>query len=357
MEDTTGTTVRDQVLVGVDGSENCARAFDIALAVAKRRGWSMRLVGGYLIPSLGYESGPVVAQNYEKVLEEHARVPLDALAESAEADGVDVSTAAVAEHAADALVRESADAGLVVVGKRGRNRFAGRFLGSVSAALAAHSHCPTLVIPEKWETPDPTKLLAPRQEQPGGEDAEVEPTQLLTESTPPKPRGPGFHNVDEEMNFRQEVVVGVDLSDDAQRVALVAAQIAELFGRPLTLVAQPGGVQRAAPHGAEAVHGSSGACGPAGARRASGAQRALAVLRRVTCGSAVGGQPDRVRCRSGNAGPRGLRRTAPGIGQSGGAESQRVAGARRPHSQECGVTVSGSLGPASEAGRFALSGD
>lgn len=237
MEDTTGTTVKDQVLVGVDGSENCARAFDIALAVAKRRGWSMRLVGGYLIPSLGYESGPVVAQNYEKVLEDHARVPLDALAEVAEADGVDVSTSAVAEHAADALVRETADAGLVVVGKRGRNRFAGRFLGSVSAALAAHSHCPTLVIPEKWETPDPTKLLAPRQEQPGGEDAEAEPTQLLTESTPPKPRGPGFQNVDEEMNFRQEVVVGVDLSDDAERVALVAAHIAELFGRPLTLVA------------------------------------------------------------------------------------------------------------------------
>lgn len=237
MEDTTGTTVRDQVLVGVDGSENCARAFDIALAVAKRRGWSMRLVGGYLIPSLGYESGPVVAQNYEKVLEEHARVPLDALAEAAEAEGVDVSTAAVAEHAADALVRESADAGLVVVGKRGRNRFAGRFLGSVSAALAAHSHCPTLIIPEKWETPDPTKLFAPPQEQPGGDDAEVEPTQLLTESTPPKPRGPGFRNVDETMNFRQEVVVGVDLTDDAERVALVAAQIAELFGRPLTLVA------------------------------------------------------------------------------------------------------------------------
>lgn len=236
MEDTTGTSVRDQVLVGVDGSENSSRAFDIALAVAKRRGWSLRLVGGYIIPSVGYENGPVVAGSYERMLEEYARGPLDALAEKAETEGVDVTTATHADHAADLLVRESANAGLVVVGKRGRNRFAGRFLGSVSGAVAAHSHCPTLIIPEKWVTPDASTLFAPAQDRPGGDDAEAEPTELLDESTPPKPRGTAFRNVEEEMNFRQEVVVGIDLHEDALRIALAAAGIAELFGRPLTLV-------------------------------------------------------------------------------------------------------------------------
>lgn len=41
----------------------------------------------------------------------------------------------------------SAHARTVVVGSRGRGGFIGRILGSVSTALPAHSHCPTIVVP------------------------------------------------------------------------------------------------------------------------------------------------------------------------------------------------------------------
>lgn len=237
MDDTRETKVKDQVLVGVDGSANSARAFDIALAIAKRRGWGLRLVGCYSVAYADHESGLTLTEDYRRTMESNARSPLEAYAERAEDSGTPVTVTTFEEHAADALVRESATSRLAVVGKRGRNRFAGRFLGSVSAALAAHGHCPTLIIPEKWETPDPGKLFAPAQDQPGGEHAATEPTELLSESTPPKPRRGPFHNVAEQMNFRQEIVVGVDLGDPARRIALAAAQFAELFGRPLTLVA------------------------------------------------------------------------------------------------------------------------
>ena len=236
MNDIRETTVKDQVLVGVDGSANSARAFEVALSIAKRQGWALRLVGAYSVTFADHESGMTVSENFRRAMEANARHPLDASAEQAKAEGVDASCATYDEHPADALVRESASSRLAVVGKRGRNRFAGRFLGSVSAALAAHGHCPALVIPEKWETPDPSKIFAPGQDQPGGEHAATEPTELLSESTPAKPRRKAFRNVADQMNFRQEIVVGVDLGEPSRRIALAAARFAEMFGRSLTLV-------------------------------------------------------------------------------------------------------------------------
>jgi nucleotide-binding universal stress UspA family protein len=61
-------------------------------------------------------------------------------------EGVTVAAKSARGKAAFALIEASRDADLVVVGRRGRGGFAELLLGSTSAALAAHGHCPIAIV-------------------------------------------------------------------------------------------------------------------------------------------------------------------------------------------------------------------
>jgi len=76
-----------------------------------------------------------------------AKGVLDEAVAHAKAKGVQASGEAKIGDAAGVLVEESKQAGLAVVGTRGRGGFAERLLGTVSSALPVHSHCPTVVVP------------------------------------------------------------------------------------------------------------------------------------------------------------------------------------------------------------------
>lgn len=262
------------ILVGVDESEHCARAFDIALSLAQRHNCGLRLVAAFEVPIRDAEAGARAQDIFRTAMRDDAQQTLDDLIAQADSAGVPVSSDVIEGHAAEVLIRESAHARLAVVGKRGRNRFAGRFLGSVSNALAAHSHCPTLVIPARWDEDGTETLFAPRQDLPGGEAAATETARLVSASggvgangaangqeaggatgdqTPDETGGRpdadattddatsdarrSYSNVPEALNFDGDVVAAVDLGDSAGPVIAHAADIARLTGRALTLVA------------------------------------------------------------------------------------------------------------------------
>lgn len=142
------TTRDDVVLVGVDGSAASLHALDWAAAEAARRGWSLHVVCAYALPSFAAASldGGYAALDDSAIQEGAAAVLAEASARVADS-GVPVTAKVHTGDAAGVLVELSKEARLAVVGTRGRGGFADRLLGTVSSALPAHAHCPTVVVP------------------------------------------------------------------------------------------------------------------------------------------------------------------------------------------------------------------
>lgn len=224
------------VLVGIDGSSGSERAFDVGLMIAQKRDWPMRLVGTYLRPVVSDDTYLTVPDSYRVQVGNHVQQVLDGFSARASEHGIAVTTRVYEGDAGARLVEESTSAQIVVVGKRGRNRFAGRFLGSASNKLAAHAHCPTLVVPERWKPDAAEDQHAPAQETPAQDAYADEPLVLDQESGTRKHKARSFSNVTHELNFDAEIVVGVDVHDEAQEVVRLGVQAALLLDRPLALV-------------------------------------------------------------------------------------------------------------------------
>ncbi|MCB7136952.1 universal stress protein [Cellulosimicrobium marinum] len=141
-------TRTDTVLVGVDGSAPSLHALDWAAAYAQRVGWSLHIVCTYSLPSFTAASldGGYAALD-DSAIQEGARAVLEEAQARAEAAGVRTSATVTTGDAAGVLVEMSREHSLAVVGTRGRGGFTERLLGTVSSALPAHAHCPTVVVP------------------------------------------------------------------------------------------------------------------------------------------------------------------------------------------------------------------
>ncbi|WP_405686933.1 universal stress protein [Streptomyces sp. NBC_00057] len=134
------------VVVGVDGSQGSLRALDWAAAEAARSGLPLRVVHASLWERYeGIRPASDTERPTEQVLAEHL---VAAAQERAQRLGPEVRAVASVqpEDPVAALVRESHEAALVVLGSRGRGRIAGMLLGSVSLSLAGRSHCPVVVV-------------------------------------------------------------------------------------------------------------------------------------------------------------------------------------------------------------------
>lgn len=137
-----------EVVVGVDGSEQSRKAIDFAFQFAEQTGASVRAVLAWHDPKSvrpGDMQFPVY--DVDALAEDSAAVLGEAVAGQA-VDHPDVKITEKLVHgvASKVLVDESRDAGLLVVGSRGRGRIRGLLLGSVSRAVLHDAACPIAVV-------------------------------------------------------------------------------------------------------------------------------------------------------------------------------------------------------------------
>ena len=138
------TAAIGRIVVGYDGSEPADAALERSLGLAARLGSAVEVVTSWRWP-ITWSTPPVanswsplhdaeeIRQQAVDLVERHGPLPVEVTTRSAEGGTPEV------------LLDAASDAGLLVVGSRGRGGFRGLLLGSVSAACIQHAPCPVLV--------------------------------------------------------------------------------------------------------------------------------------------------------------------------------------------------------------------
>lgn len=140
------------VLVGVDGSPESLGAVDWAAARASLQGWRVHVLCAYSLPSFTTASldGGYAALD-DTAIRAGAQAVVDEAVARIQNLGIPVTSSLETGDPTGVLVDLTNEAALAVVGTRGGGGFADRLLGTVSSALPAHSHCPTIVVPRHTE--------------------------------------------------------------------------------------------------------------------------------------------------------------------------------------------------------------
>jgi nucleotide-binding universal stress UspA family protein len=131
------------IVVGIDGSEDSKRALAWAADEAKLRGARVRAVlcWSYLGLSGSDLGVGTTEEDARAAIQETVAEALDEAARSV----VDVTP--VNDLPVAGLLSQAAEAGLVVVGSRGRGGVKGLVLGSVSRTVVERSPVPVVVMP------------------------------------------------------------------------------------------------------------------------------------------------------------------------------------------------------------------
>lgn len=135
-----------RVIVGVDASDNSLRAAVWAAEEAAARGVALTLVHALDLP--GTTGMPLEPLGYVQRRHTDGRELLEGAAATVRErfPNLTVDTQLSELSAARTLGSLSTEAALLVTGTRGHGGFVGMLLGSVSRKLAAHAHCPVVVV-------------------------------------------------------------------------------------------------------------------------------------------------------------------------------------------------------------------
>ncbi|HEX4821732.1 MAG TPA: universal stress protein [Acidimicrobiales bacterium] len=140
------------VVVGVDGSSGSHAALQFAMREAAVRGARLVVVHGWWV---GFPGSPRDASPYlevdRKAIKGRAVAMIQGMLDVARAAApqtdVEVEVLAMDMAPTTALLKCATEAGLLVVGSRGRGGLAGMLLGSVSRQCVHHAGCAVVVVP------------------------------------------------------------------------------------------------------------------------------------------------------------------------------------------------------------------
>jgi nucleotide-binding universal stress UspA family protein len=141
-----------RVLVAVDGSAPSALALRWGAFLAASMGGGLEAMICWNWGPAGY--GAYVAE-WDPAGDARTVVDETVAAVFGEHRPPDLKVTVQEGHASGRLLEAGADAGMLVLGSRGRGGFAGLLLGSVSTACTEHATCPVLVV--HGATPEPPR--------------------------------------------------------------------------------------------------------------------------------------------------------------------------------------------------------
>lgn len=140
----------DVVVVAVDGSDAAKNAVRWAANTAAKRGVPLRLVSTYSMPQFLYAEGMVPPQElYDELTAETMEViEKSRLVAEEVAPGLQIGYTIAEGAPIDMLLEISDEVTMIVMGSRGLGGLSSMVMGSVSAAVVSHAHCPVVVVRE-----------------------------------------------------------------------------------------------------------------------------------------------------------------------------------------------------------------
>ena len=156
------TTKRYGIIVGIDGSPVSDAAVRWAAHDAAIRGLPLTLVHVEDPAAPTWSQAPILEESPAEqqaegrsLLVNASKIARDAIGDTAR---IQINGELLSSAPVPALVDQSNDAELIVVGSTGRGALSRGFLGSVSSGLIRHAHCPVALIrDEDPQTPHPAE--------------------------------------------------------------------------------------------------------------------------------------------------------------------------------------------------------
>lgn len=139
---------RATVVVGIDGSEDALRAVRWGASEAERSRIPLRLVIAFGLLVGDPHSGLHAEDRYRRAMlgRAHRYLAEAAVVAAQQERRIEVEQQVLTGHPVPVLCDESRHARVVVIGDRGLGRVEGLLAGSVAVGLAAHAHCPVVVV-------------------------------------------------------------------------------------------------------------------------------------------------------------------------------------------------------------------